>query len=56
MSQTCTVRLRTDRQDQIRKHLLIASGFEAVPPRESLDLDMGELLDKAEKGDGHGSL
>lgn len=52
-AQTSQIQL-TD--DQIRKHLLIASGFEAVPPRESLDLDMGELLDKAEKGDGHDSL
>ena len=30
--------------DQIEKHVLVAGGFSVVPPRESLTLDMGELI------------
>lgn len=30
--------------DKIEKHVLIAGGFSAVPPRDALALDMGELL------------
>ena len=52
-AQTNRIQLADER---IRKHLLIASGFEAVPPRESLDLDMADLLNRAGGGDGHGSL
>ena len=29
--------------DQIEKHILIANGFAAVPKREVLELDMGEI-------------
>lgn len=30
--------------DQIAKHMLIANGFAAVPPRESFDVEMGDIL------------
>ena len=52
-AQTSRIHLTDDR---IRKHLLIASGFEAVPPRESIDLDLGDLLSRAGEGDGYGIL
>lgn len=29
--------------DQIAKHILVANGFVAVPPRESVEIDTGEL-------------
>lgn len=31
--------------DQIARHMLIAAGFKAVPKRETLDLDMGSILE-----------
>lgn len=31
--------------DQIARHILIADGFRAVAKRETLDLDMGSILD-----------
>ena len=31
--------------DQIARHMLIANGFKAVSKRETLDVDMGSLLD-----------
>lgn len=30
--------------DKIEKHVLVAGGFSAVPPREALTLDMGEII------------
>lgn len=30
--------------DRIEKHVLIAGGFSAVPPREALELNMGSLM------------
>lgn len=30
--------------DQIEKHVLVAGGFSVVPPRESLTLDMREMI------------
>ena len=30
--------------DQIRKHILVSNGFDAVPARESLTLDMEEVF------------
>lgn len=30
--------------DKIEKHVLIASGFSAVPPRDALELDMSAVL------------
>ena len=35
-------------QDNIRKHILIANGFDAVPIRENLTLDMEEVLELGE--------
>ncbi len=34
--------------DKIRKHILVSNGFDAVPARESLTLDMEEVLDFGE--------
>lgn len=31
--------------DRVRKHLLIEAGFEPVPPREAITLDMEEIFD-----------
>ena len=33
------------KDDAIRKYVLVAGGFEPVPPRESMDLNIGELLE-----------
>ena len=37
--------------DQISKHILIADGFSAVPPRESLEVEMDELLTGLSEGE-----
>lgn len=34
--------------DQIRRHMLIANGFEAVPARENITLDMEEVYNLGE--------
>ena len=40
--------------DQIEKHILIANGFAAVPKREVLELDMGNLAPIEEKEEKEG--
>ena len=32
--------------DQIRKHILVADGFAVVPPRDRLEIDMGQFMDQ----------
>lgn len=32
------------KDDQIRHHILIANGFHAVPPREDITFNMGEII------------
>lgn len=31
------------KDDKIRKHQLIANGFEAIPPREIIEFDIGDM-------------
>lgn len=37
------------KNDNIRKHILISNGFDAVPVRESLTLDMEEVIGLGEE-------
>ena len=30
--------------DTIRKHLLVETGYDLIPPRENITIDMGELM------------
>ncbi len=32
------------KDDRIRKHMLIANGFEVVPPREKVSIDMNDFM------------
>lgn len=32
------------KDDRIRKHILVAKGFEAIPPRDSLTINLAEVL------------
>lgn len=38
--------------DQIQRHILIANNFRAVPPREDMELSMGDLFGTMGGGDG----
>ena len=35
--------------DHIAKHMLIANGFAAVPPRENLEVEIGSILSASEE-------
>lgn len=37
------------KNDQIEKHILIADGFDAVPPRENITMDVNRLLSEEDQ-------